>query len=210
MHYCNQTLDLIGRRAVMTLIIFFAVFFAPRPLMAEEANNAGQKTDASEYTRAIVNYDVPDVAVVRQDEKKLSFIKELDDGRPVILNFIFASCSAICPMLSHVFSRVQAKLDKDSQKVHLVSISIDPENDTPEKLTDYAKKFGAGPNWNYYTSTREGSILIQKAFNAYRGDKMNHTSVIFMRAAPGKPWLRLEGFVSPDAVVREYSNMIQQ
>jgi protein SCO1/2 len=153
---------------------------------------------------------VPDVAVVRQDGKKLSFIKELDDGRPVILNFIFASCSAICPMLTHVFSKAQTQLEKVSRKFHLISISIDPENDTPAKLTEYAKKFGAGANWNYYTGTLETSIAIQKAFNAYRGDKMNHSSVIFMRAEPGKPWLRLEGFVSPDVVISEYNNMLQQ
>ena len=39
---------------------------------------------------------------------------------------------------------------------------------------------------------------------------MNHSSVIFMRAEPGKPWLRLEGFVSPDVVISEYNNMLQQ
>ena len=39
---------------------------------------------------------------------------------------------------------------------------------------------------------------------------MNHISVILMRAEPGKTWLRLEGFVSPDAVIREYHDMLQQ
>jgi protein SCO1/2 len=178
--------------------------------MAEESNNVAQKNHAPEFTRSIVNYQAPDVAVVRNDGKKLSFIKELDDGRPVIMNFIFASCSAICPMISHVFSKVETKLGKNSQKVHLMSISIDPENDTPSKLTEYAKKFGAGPDWHYYTGTMETSITIQKAFDAYRGDKMNHTSLILMRAAPGKPWIRLEGFVSPDAVIDEYHTMTQQ
>jgi protein SCO1/2 len=210
MYYCNKTLDLMGRRIALTLIIFLAIIFSPRPLMAEESNTVGQKTDAPEFTRFIVNYEVPDVAVVPQDGKKISFLKGLDDGRPVILNFVFVSCSAICPMLSHVLSKVQTKLDNDSQKVHLISISIDPESDTPAKLIEYAKKFGAGPDWDFYTGTREASIAIQKAFNAYRGDKMNHASVIFMRAAPGKPWLRLEGFVSPDAVIHEYRNMLQQ
>jgi protein SCO1/2 len=210
MYYCNKTLDLMGRRIALTLIIFLAIIFSPRPLMAEESNTVGQKTDAPEFTRSIVNYEVPDIAVVPQDGKKISFLKGLDDGRPVILNFVFVSCSAICPMLSHVLSKVQTKLDNDSQKVHLISISIDPESDTPAKLIEYAKKFGAGPDWDFYTGTREASIAIQKAFNAYRGDKMNHASVIFMRAAPGKPWLRLEGFVSPDAVIHEYRNMLQQ
>jgi protein SCO1/2 len=210
MYYCNQTLDLMGRRVALTLIIFLAILFSSRPLLAEEPNAAEQKTDAPEIIRSIANYDVPDVAVVRNDGKKSSFSKELDDGRPVILNFVFISCSAICPMLSHVFSKVQTQLDKDSQKVHLMSISIDPESDTPAKLTEYAKKFGAGPDWNFYTGTRAASIALQKAFNAYRGDKMNHTSVILMRAKPGKPWLRVEGFLSPDAVISEYRNMLQQ
>jgi protein SCO1/2 len=178
--------------------------------MAEELNSVEQKNGVSGFTRSTVDYKIPDVMVVRQDGEKLSFIKELDDGRPVILNFIFASCTAICPMISHVFSRVQAKLGENSQKVHLMSISVDPENDTSTILTEYAKKFGAGPNWDHFTGTLETSIAIQKAFDAYRGDKMNHVSVILIRTVPGKPWLRLEGFVSPDAVIREYRNMIQQ
>lgn len=123
------------------------------------------------------------------------------------MNFIFASCSAICPMLSHVFSQVQGKLGNDSQKVHLMSISIDPENDTPAKLSEYAKKFGAGQQWDHYTGSINSSVAIQKAFNVYRGDKMNHSSVILMRTAPGKPWLRLEGFMSTDAVIGEYRKL---
>jgi protein SCO1/2 len=200
MNQRNQSLNLI----IILLVSLTAVFALP--LMAEEQTNAEQQNAAPQFTRTVANYVTPDVTVVRADSKKLSFSKELDDGRPVIMNFIFASCSAICPMLSHVFAKVQTKLEKDSQNFHLVSISIDPENDTPAKLSEYAKKFGAGPNWNFYTGTVETSIAIQKAFNIYRGDKMNHSSTILMRYAPGKPWSRLEGFVSPDAVISEYRN----
>jgi protein SCO1/2 len=182
----------------MPLIIVFALFFAPFSLMAEES--------APAFTRTVGNYQLPDVSVIRQDGKKLSLRKELDDGRPVILNFIFTSCSAICPMLSHVFSKVQDKL----ADAHLVSISIDPENDTPAKLLEYGKKFNAGKHWDYYTGTMKTSIAIQKVFKVDGGDKMNHSSVIFMRPAPGKPWVSLNGFASPDAVVLEYNNMIKQ
>jgi protein SCO1/2 len=186
------------QRFALPIMIICALFLAPFSLMAEESN--------STLTRSVVNYTLPDVSVIRQDGKKLSLHKELDDGRPVMLNFIFTSCSAICPMLSHVFSRVQDKL----ADVHLVSISIDPENDTPAQLLEYGKKFSAGAHWDYYTGTTETSIAIQKAFKAYGGDKMNHTSVIFMRPAPNKPWVRLEGFASPDAIIQEYTTMIQQ
>jgi len=208
MYYFTQTKHVMSRWATLPLIIFGVVFCSSYPLKAVALNNSGQKTAAPDVIRTVVNYEVPDVGVVRQDGKKLVFSQELDDGRPVILNFVFVSCSAICPMLSHVFSKVETKLGKEGKKAHLISISIDPESDTPATLTEYAKKFAAGSDWDFYTGTREASIALQKAFNVYRGDKMNHTSVIFMRAAAGKPWLRLEGFMSPDAVISEYRNMI--
>lgn len=204
MNYCKQYMDLISRRTAMAVMIFVGVLFSASPLMAEEAGGDGQNDNSPEIIRTIANYDIPNVDVIRMDGKKLSFIKEMDDGRPVIMNYIFTSCSAICPMLSHVLSQVQVKLGKDSQKVHLVSISIDPENDTPAKLNEFAKKFGADSGWDFYTGTREASLAIQKAFNVYRGDKMNHSSVILMRAGPGKSWLRLQGFIGTDKVIQEY------
>ncbi len=190
-----------GRRALLLLLFACSAIFSSA-VMAEEGSS-----NTADFTSTAANFTTPDVSVVNKNGKKLSFLKELDDGRPVIMNFIFASCSAICPMLSHVFSKVQDKLGKSGQKFHLVSISIDPENDTPAKLTEYAHKFEAGSNWDFYTGTIETSLAIQKAFNVYRGDKMNHSSVILMRVAPGKPWLRLDGFVSPDEVVLEYSHL---
>ena len=113
----NQHLNFISRRMLLTLVVYCAAFFAS-PLPAEEANTVAQKDNTPEYSRSVVTYETPNVSVTRNDGKKLSFIKELDDGRPVIMNFIFASCTAICPMISHVFSKVQSKLGKDSRNVH--------------------------------------------------------------------------------------------
>jgi protein SCO1 len=201
MNVSKHNLKLRTRNFKLSGLLLAAACFLPMPLLAEEAG------EAPDYYQTLADYKIPDVSVVRQDGKKLLFLKELDDGRPVIMNFVFASCSAICPMLSHIFSKVQNQLTKEGQKFHLVSISIDPENDTPAKLTEYAKKFEAGPNWDFYTGTVQSSIAIQKAFNAYRGDKMNHSSVMVMRSEPGKNWVRLDGFVSPAVVIREFDKL---
>jgi protein SCO1/2 len=210
-HNRNKEMNLINRRLAITILLFFVTYLTTTPLVAKELiSNATQENVTPDSTVMMTNYETPNVEVIRKDEKQLAFIKELDDGRPVIMNFIFASCSAICPMLSHVFMQVQDGLEKDKQKVHLVSISIDPENDTPANLNEYAKKFKAGDQWDFYTGKLDTSIAIQKAFNVYRGDKMNHASIILMRVAPGKPWLRLEGFISSDAVIREYLDMNQK
>ncbi len=158
--------------------------------------------DAS-IIRQVVHYQVPDLPVSKQDGTEHSFLQEIDDGRPVIMSFIFTTCSAICPMLGHTLMKVQSKLTEHQQTAHLVSITIDPENDTPTTLANYAKKLSAGPNWDFYTGTRDVSIQLQKAFNVYRGDKMNHASVILIRSKPGEPWIRLEGFINSDQVISE-------
>jgi protein SCO1/2 len=49
---------------------------------------------------------------------------------------------------------------------------------------------------------------MQRAFDVYRGDKMEHQPVTFLRALPGKPWVRYEGFPSPDLLAREYRDLI--
>lgn len=158
--------------------------------------------------RMMAEYTIPPVMLVRDDGKTVTLPEELDDGRPVVLNFIYTSCTTICPVTSHTLARLQGELGPDRDRVHLVSISIDPEQDTPARLAAYAKKFGAGPEWQHYTGTLNASIAAQRAFDAYRGDKMNHTPVTFLRAAPGKPWLRIDGFATADDLLGEIRGML--
>jgi protein SCO1/2 len=162
---------------------------------------------ATPLKTTVVNYSVPALSLVRQDGKKAAFPAELDDGRAVLLQFIYTSCTAICPVTTQTFSQVQDKLGKDAAKLHMVSVSIDPEYDTPARLDSFAKKLGAGAQWQFYTGTLQDSVTMQKAFDAYRGDKMNHVAVSYLRAAPGKPWVRLDGLRSADDLVKEYRSL---
>ncbi|WP_407670788.1 SCO family protein [Paraburkholderia franconis] len=159
-------------------------------------------------TRTTADYALPPVTLVRDDGKAVSLVDELNDGRPVVLTFIYTSCTTICPMISQTLEQLQDELGSERDKVHIVSISIDPEEDTPARLKAYAERFGAGPQWQYYTGTVEASIAAQRAFNVYRGDKMNHTAVAFFRAAPGKPWLRLDGLATPDELLSAYHEVV--
>lgn len=154
------------------------------------------------------NYTIPAVQLVRENGKRVSLAQELDDGRPVVMNFIFTTCETTCPLSSQTFSAFQRKLGPEAAHMHMVSISIDPEQDTPERLRAYAKKFHAGPEWQHYTGTLQASLAAQQAFGAYRGDKMSHTPLTLLRAAPGKPWTRIEGFVTPDELLHRYREML--
>jgi protein SCO1/2 len=148
------------------------------------------------------------VRLTRDDGKVVSLPEEMNDGRPVVLNFIFTSCSSVCPLMSGVFGQFARKLGAERDHVHLMSISIDPEQDTPARLRQYAREFKAGPEWQHYTGTVEASLVAQRAFGVYRGDKMSHTAVTLLRAAPGAPWLRLDGFVTPDELLDQYRTLL--
>ncbi len=159
-------------------------------------------------TRTTADYVIPQVKLVRDDRKIVSLADELNDGRPVVLNFIYTTCNSICPMSSQTFSELQQKLGTGRDKVHLVSISIDPEQDTPEHLVEYAKRFGADSGWQHYSGSTAAIVATQRAFGVYRGDKMNHTPVTLFRKAPEQPWVRIDGFVTSDDLLNELRDSI--
>lgn len=168
----------------------------------------GAGMPGSGYTRAEANYTLPDVMLVDMNGKKVSLRSELDTGGPVVVNFIFTSCTAICPVMSVTFSQVQRALGKDAAPPRMVSISIDPEYDTPARLKEYAARHDAGPDWHMLTGSKESILMVARAFDSWRGDKMNHTPSTYLRAGVNKPWLRLDGFASPAEIVREYRSMV--
>lgn len=174
--------------------------------VADQATPGHMAMDGVEVST--VNYAIPPVQLVRENGKRVSLPQELDDGRPVVMNFIFTTCESTCPLSSQTFASFQRKLGAERSKVHMVSISIDPEQDTPARLRAYAKKFGAGPQWQHYTGTLQASVAAQQAFGAYRGDKMSHTPLTLMRAAPGQPWTRIDGFVTPDQLLHHYHELL--
>src|SRR5256714_13539132 len=163
---------------------------------------------AATVSRSSVSYEPPAITLVRADGKSVSLPRELDDGRPVLLNFIFTTCSSICPLTSRTLEEFQRKLGLEASKVHLMSTSIDPEQDTPARLTEYARKFHAGPEWQFFRGSVGAHIAARKCFDVYRGEKMSHTPVTLMRSAPGNPWVLIEGFVTPDELVDDYRNLV--
>ena len=178
-------------------------------LVLAAGSAAGDLQPAAEETAppaavSTVSYEVPAISLTRADGREVSLPVEMDDGRPVLLNFVFTSCTAICPLMTQTFSWFQRGLAASDAPAHLMSISIDPEQDTPERLREYAERFGARPGWDFYTGSVAASITAQQAFGAYRGNKMGHEPVTLMRAAPGAPWQRLAGFQKPEELLRAY------
>jgi protein SCO1/2 len=166
--------------------------------------------DQKSYKRSTHTYDIPELVLVDKDNNKVSLNEALATDEPVMLNFIFTTCTTICPMLSATFAQVQRELGDEADHVRMISITIDPEYDTPERLRVYAERFKAGPQWQFYTGTVDDIVAIQKAFDAYRGSKANHEPLTFLHVDADPQWVRVNGLASASDVVKEYRRLLAE
>jgi len=194
---------LIAYLASIGILLFTPISTASTASTDEHHHQALKNKDS--YNLTVHDYTIPDLTLIRNDGIKTSLAKEIAQNETVLLNFIFTSCTAICPVMSGTFAQVHAQLKDDN--VRMISISIDPEYDTPERLNRYASTFKANTNWVFLTGNLQDIVTLQKAFNAYRGNKMNHTPITFMHTASDAQWVRLEGFTSATQIIDEYNHL---
>jgi cytochrome oxidase Cu insertion factor (SCO1/SenC/PrrC family) len=110
----------------------------------------------------------PNVPLVTQDNKPVRFFDDLIKGKVVVINFIFTGCSAACGMETARLRQVQDLLgDRVGKDVHFYSISIDPENDTPEALKAYMAKFNVAPGWTFLTGKQKDIDLLRTRLGLY-------------------------------------------
>jgi protein SCO1/2 len=155
------------------------------------------------YERTVKSFTVPDVMLVNQDGKKVRFKSLIESDKPVVVDFIYGTCTTICPVLSAGYSHMQKKLGEDSEKVHLVSITIDPENDSPEILKEYLDRYRAKPGWDFLTGSRKDIDRVMHSFDAYFSNKMDHQPLTFIRSPEDGQWIRLYGLLSSRDFMKE-------
>ena len=105
---------------------------------------------------------LPDFTFTRENGQ--SFGRAQLQGRPWVANFIFTRCPTICPLFTQKMARVQQHTAGQGEALQLVSFSVDPDYDTPERLTAYAAKYGAQPaRWSFLTGdyTRLKSTVVE-------------------------------------------------
>lgn len=159
------------------------------------------------YNKSVEEYSIPDVTLINQNGEKVRLQEYLDTDQPVILEFIFATCTTICPILSIGFTNLQEQLGPEAADLRLVSISIDPEHDTPEVMKAYLLRYEARPGWDFLTGSISDINKSMRAFDAYVSDKMGHRPLIFLRSPKDKTWVRIDGLMSGKELKNEYLHL---
>jgi len=127
---------------------------------------------------------------------------------PVALDFIFTSCPTICPVMTASFARMYRELGAHGDGLRMVSISIDPEYDTPRVLRRYAASHGAGSGWSFLTGNVDDVVRVQRAFGVYAGRKMNHRPVVLLKGPGTARWVRITGLASGSELASEYRRLL--
>ena len=132
----------------------------------------------------------PGFSLTSQDGKPVS-LADLR-GKVVAVSFIYTQCPDICPMLTQKMVEVQEALGTDfGKKVAFVSISLDPEHDTPEVLKDYAQFWGAKPEgWSFLTGSPEAVRDVTRRYGVFFAKKedgsVDHTQLTSLIDAEGQ------------------------
>jgi protein SCO1 len=154
---------------------------------------------------------VPDVTVVDQNNRKLHFYRDLVQGKTVAINFIFTTCTTICPPMTANFANVQKKMiERGVKNLHIISVSVDPENDTPAKLKSYAAMFNAQPGWTFVTGSRSELEQLWNAFSITAGNKLDHSPTVAIGNEPRHEWTFASGLNSPEKLAKVIDSVLEE
>jgi protein SCO1/2 len=147
--------------------------------------------------------NIPDVELVDQNGKKIHFYSDLVKGQTVAINFIFTTCTTICPPLGATFARVQQQLgDKVGRDVRFISISVDPVTDTPERLKAWGAKFHAGEGWTFVTGDKPQVDELLRALGASSARREDHSPTILIGNDAHGIWTRTYGLANTGQLVQ--------
>jgi protein SCO1/2 len=146
-------------RAATVLAMLAGIWMAP-PVQAATAAPSANPWGKNYF---------PNVPLTDQNGKQVRFYDDLIKGKVVLVNFIFTGCSASCGMETARVRQLQDLLgDRVGKDVFFYSISIDPDNDTPEALKAYSNKFNIGPGWSFLTGKIKDIDLLRTRFGLYQ------------------------------------------
>jgi protein SCO1/2 len=172
---------------------------APSPAARPAAAEQGQAPAAAGAQPEKVHPSIPDVALIDQNGKPRHFYSDLVKGKIVVMNAIYTSCPGVCPVQTQILSRVQTLLgDRVGKEVQLISVSLDPVTDTPQRMKEYAEKFGAGPGWAFLTGPKPDVDAVLKAMDLYASTPAAHTPMASVGYEPGEVWMKMVSISAPE------------
>lgn len=194
--------------AIIYCVIVFALGIGGA--RAHDSHSHGQNSARSDTVvveaAQKLTLSLPDVDVIDQNGHRLKFQKDLVQGHTVAINFIYTDCTSICPMLTASLAAVQDQLaEQFGRDIFFISISLDPQHDTAEKLATFASQFGVKSGWSFVTGNPQEISALLKALNANVAAREDHTALALIgnghvQSDGTTQWTRVYGLDAPNEI----------
>ena len=182
------------------------LLFATLPLAAQDGHEHHRQMLAAHaeshaddiQAEALGAMVIPDTELVDQDGNKVRFYTDLVKDRVVAVNFIFTTCTTICPPMGANFSKLQSLMGgRAGRDFEMISVSVDPAVDTPQRLDAWAKKFGRDEGWTLLTGSKPEVDNLLKALKIFTPDKTDHSPILLLGDDARNQWTRAYGLAPP-------------
>lgn len=152
--------------------------------------------------------DLLDRVLMDQNGDEVKFVSDVIGDRIVVMDFVYTSCTTVCPVISAVFGQVQKKLgDQLGKEVVLVSVSVDPIRDTPQRLKAYAANHKAQPGWIWLTGNKRTMDEVLNGLGAYSTNFEDHPAMVLVGDGRSGQWSRFFGFPNPDRLMEQVNEL---
>ena len=202
----------LSRNLLISLLVV-AILSAGAAAADEDphAKHRAMMKQKSEPAAESVRIDLRDQWLVDQNGRDLKFVGDVIGDNIVVMDFVYTTCTTICPVLSALFTQVQSQLgDAVGDEVTLVSMSVDPVRDTPQRLNAYSAKHRAGEGWLWLTGEKGDVEDVLTGLGAYTPSFEDHPSMVLIGDGRTGEWKRLFGFPKPDRIVQIVNELREQ
>jgi len=172
--------------------------------------HAGHRaTESQPQSASAADVTLFDVELVTQAGERAKFSSQIIGDRVVAINIVYTSCTTVCPVTTAIFAQVQQRLgERLDRDVLLLSISVDPTRDSPERLAAYARKHRARPGWVWLTGEKNNVDQVLTGLGAYTPNFEDHPSMVIVGDPQTNRWSRFFGFPSPSAIVARLDELV--
>lgn len=145
-----------------------------------------------------------DTPLQAHDGRTLRFYTDLLRDRVVLINFVFTECGEACPLMTQKLLQARQMLGNQATQVRFLSISVDPDNDTPKTMAAFATKQGAVvPEWLWLTGAKSNVDAVTKRLGAYTENRNSHLTGLILGNLRTDRWTRVQPDATPAQIAAE-------
>ena len=150
-----------------------------------------------------------DVELLNQNGEKMRLYTDLLKGKVIVINFFFATCQGNCLPMKYNLQKVSAALGpRLGKEVYIMSISVDPTLDTPQKLKEYANTLNAPPGWFFLTGEKANVDFVLRKLGQYVDNKESHTSIFIIGNERTGLWKKANGMAKADDLIKVVESVV--